>query len=58
MKTLLLQTRAVNEGNQNKGQVPGAIIADLEIFPLLIGARKATSFKSQWLNCLEINQLT
>ena len=40
MKTLLLQTRAVNQGNQNEGRVPGAIITDLEIFPLLIGQEK------------------
>ena len=57
MKTLLLQTRANNQGNQNEGQVPDTIIVDLKIFQLLIETRKATCFKYLQVNCCKINQV-
>ena len=39
-------------------QIPDVIIADFEIFQLLIETRKATGLKSLRVNCWEINQVT
>ena len=43
-KTVLLQARANNQGNQNEGQTPNKIIAGFDIFQLLIET------KSHWLH--------
>ena len=50
-KTLLLQTSAGNQGNQNED-------CWLEIFHLSIKRRKATGFMSLWVNHWKFNQVT
>ena len=54
-ETLLLQTKADNQGIQNEGQIAGTITAGFKIFQLLDETIKATDFKGLHVNCWEIN---